>query len=160
MRAAKGFTLIELMITLSVLAIVLSLAAPSFSTMRQDSRIGSLSSELQSAIQFARAEAVKRHANVIICRRNAAGTACENGTNWAAGWLVRQVGGDIIKVWDSATSISITGPDGGVTFRNNGITTAAGNFSVTVSSCTGTQYRTISVSATGTTRLEKAGCPT
>ena len=159
MRAAKGFTLIELMITLSVLAIILSLAAPSFSTMLQDNRIGALSSELQGAIQLARAEAVKRRTNVIICRRNAAGTACENGTNWGAGWLIQQVSGDVIKVWDPATAIAITGPNAGVTFRSSGMTTAAGNFSVTVSSCTGTQYRTINVSATGTTRLEKAGCP-
>ena len=158
MRAAKGFTLIELMITVAVLAIIVGIAMPSFSSMIRDNRIGSISAELQGAIQFARAEAVKRRINVIICRRNAAGTGCENGTDWASGWLVRQAGGDIIKVWDAASAITLTGPNAGVTFRPNGMTTASGDFTVTASGCTGTQTRTIAVSATGTTKLDKAGC--
>lgn len=160
MRAAKGFTLIELMVTLAVLAIILGIAIPSFSSMIRDNRIGSLSLELQGAIQLARSEAVKRRVNVIICRRNAAGNNCENGTDWASGWLVRQAGGDIIKVWDAASAITLTGPNAGVTFRPNGMTTASGNFTVTAAGCTGTQTRTIAVSATGTTQLTKTGCPT
>jgi type IV fimbrial biogenesis protein FimT len=158
MRYSRGFSLIELMVTISILAILIAIAVPSFSSAIRDSRIASLSSELQGALQLARSEAVKRRVNVVICRRNAAGTACENGTDWGSGWLVQQVGGDVIKVWDSVQGMAITGPNAGTTFRNNGMVTAASNFVVTQSSCTGTQKRKIEVSATGATRLYKDNC--
>lgn len=153
----KGFTLIELMVTLAVLAIVLGIAIPSFNSMLQDSRAASLGSELQGALQFARSEAVKRRQAVLLCRGNAGGSSCENGTNWVGGWLVQQTGGDVIKVWDSAQGLVIIGPNAGVTFRGNGMASAS-NFSVKPTSCSGQQKRVIAVSATGTTTLTKAAC--
>lgn len=158
MRYSRGFSLIELMVTISILAILIAIAVPSFTSAIRDSRIDSLSRELQGALQLARSEAVKRRVNVVVCRRNAAGTACENGTDWGSGWLVQQAGGDVIKVWDSVQGMAITGPNAGVTFRNNGMVTATGNFGVTQSSCTGQQKRTLAVSATGTTTLAKVNC--
>ncbi|WP_439859697.1 GspH/FimT family pseudopilin [Pseudomonas sp. MBLB4136] len=158
MRDTRGFTLIELMVTVAVLAIVISIAAPSFSAMLRDNRIATIGSELQTALQLARSEAIKRRLDVVVCRRNAAGTACENGTDWGAGWLIRQVGGDVLKVWDSVQDSSITGPNAGITFRGTGLAAAASNFSVTQSSCTGQQKRTLSVSVTGNTTLSKVNC--
>lgn len=158
MRHSRGFTLIELMVTIAVLAIVVSIAAPSFSSMLQDNRALSMSTELQGALQLARAEAIKRRQDVVICKRNSAGTACNDGTDWAAGWLIRQVGGDVLKVWDSAQAMVVTGPNTGVTFRSNGMVAASGSFSVKPSSCTAQQRRTIAVSLTGSTTLDKATC--
>jgi type IV fimbrial biogenesis protein FimT len=157
MRYSRAYTLIELMVTISILAILIAIAVPSFSSTIRDSRIASLSSELQGALQLARSEAVKRRVNVVICRRNAAGTACENGTDWGGGWLVEQAGGDVIKVWDSVQGMAVTGPNAGTTFRSNGMA-ATTNFAVTQSSCTGEQRRTLAVSATGTTTLSKVSC--
>lgn len=153
----KGFTLIELMITIAVLAIVLGIAVPSFSSMLRDTRASSLGGELQGALQFARSEAVKRRQDVVICRRNAGGSSCEAGADWSAGWLVQQSGGDVIKVWDSAQGLAVVGPNAGVTFRGNGMA-AANNFSVEPTQCSGQQKRTIAVSATGTATLKKAAC--
>lgn len=153
----KGFSLIELMVTLAVLAIVLGLAAPSFSSMLRDNRALALGSELQGALQFARSEAVKRRQSVIVCRRNAAGNACENGEDWSGGWLVRQSGGDVLRVWDSAQGLVVAGPNAGVTFRGNGMADA-GEFSVKPTACTGEQKREISVSATGASSVSKGAC--
>ena len=153
----KGFTLIELMITLAVLAIILGIAVPSFSSMLRDTRASSLGGELQGALQFARSEAVKRRLDVVICRRNAGGSSCDAGTDWSAGWLVQQSGGDVIKVWDSAQGLVIVGPNAGVTFRGNGMA-AASDFSVKPTLCSGQQKREIAVSATGTASLKKAAC--
>lgn len=154
----KGFTLIELMTTIAVLAIVLGIAVPSFSGMLQDSRASSLGGELQGALQFARSEAVKRRQNVVICRRNAGGSGCENGTDWSGGWLVQQSGGDVIKVWDSVQRLAVVGPSAGVTFQGNGMAVAASNFSVKPTGCSGQQKRLVSVSATGSATLSKAAC--
>ncbi|ANI18354.1 peptidase [Pseudomonas citronellolis] len=153
-----GFTLIELMFTIVILAILISIAAPSFTSSIRDSRIATASTELQGALQLARSEAVMRRSNVILCRRNSAGDNCENGTDWSTGWLIRQSGGDIIKVWQSDSNLSISGPNTGVTFQGNGLSTAAANFAITQSSCTGQQKRTISVLVTGAAKLDKKDC--
>lgn len=154
----KGFTLIELMVTLAVLAIVLSMAAPSFSSMLQDNRASALGSELQGALQFACSEAVKRRQSVVICRSNAGGSGCESGTDWSGGWLVRQASGPVIKIWDSASGLAIVGPSAGVSFLGSGMASSASNFSVKPGNCSGKQKRLIAVSATGTATLTEGTC--
>lgn len=153
----KGFSLIELMVTLAVLAIVLGLAAPSFSSMVRDNRALSLGSELQGTLQFARSEAVKRRQSVIVCRRNAAGTDCENGADWSGGWLVRQSGGDVLKVWDRAQGVVVVGPNAGVTFRGNGMASVS-ELSVKPTACTDKQKRVITVTATGASSVQPENC--
>ncbi len=152
----KGFTLIELMVTLAVLAIVLGIAVPSFSGMLRDSRASSLGSELQGALQLARSEAVKRRKSVVVCRRNAAGSGCENGTDWAGGWLIL-ADGNVIKVWDAAQGLAVVGPNTGVTFQSSGMAGAT-SLSVEPSSCNGKQKQQIAVSVTGSVTLSKDDC--
>jgi prepilin-type N-terminal cleavage/methylation domain-containing protein len=63
----RGFTLIELMVTLSLAAIVLSLAAPSFGEFRRNSRLTSAGNDFLAAMQVARSEAIKRQQPVAVC---------------------------------------------------------------------------------------------
>ena len=89
----KGFTLIELMITLVVLGILLLVAVPNFGSFVAQSRVDAVKEKLISSIGLARSEAIKRGAQVVICRRNAgantcAGTATSGASNWSNGWLV------------------------------------------------------------------------
>lgn len=157
MRVTRGFTLIELMVTIAVLAIVISIAAPSFSNILRENRTLAMTNELQGAIQLARSEAVKRRSNVVICRRNTAGTACDNSADWAAGWLILS-GSTVIKVWDSVTGLAVAGPNAALTFKSNGMVATAANFAVNTPSCTGQQKRTLSVTLIGTTTLAKVDC--
>jgi len=89
----KGFTLIELMITLVVLGILLLVAVPNFGSFVAQSRVDAVKSKLVSSIALARSEAIKRGAQVVICRRSAGSNTCA-GTNvagaadWSNGWLV------------------------------------------------------------------------
>src|SRR5690606_41924737 len=83
----KGFTIIELMVTLAVLAIVLGIAIPSFNTQIQRNGSLGLGEEFVSALNFARTEAIKRRAPVSICASNAAVSACD-GTDRSNGWIV------------------------------------------------------------------------
>ncbi|WP_417788109.1 GspH/FimT family pseudopilin [Stutzerimonas xanthomarina] len=154
----RGFTLIELMVTIAVLAIMIAIAVPSFTSLIHNNRTTSLHHEILGAIQLARSEAVKRRKDVVICRTENQ-NACADGTNWAVGWLVMEVGGDVVKVWDPVTRMALTGPNAGVVFHGSGMAEAAANFTATTPSCTsGTKY-TIGVSLTGSATTNKTGCP-
>lgn len=57
---ARGFTLIELMIVVTVLGIVMAIGVPSFNTMIMNNRLAAASNDVAGALHFARAEAVRR----------------------------------------------------------------------------------------------------
>jgi type IV fimbrial biogenesis protein FimT len=158
MRYSRAFTIIELMITIAVLAIVVSIAAPSFTAMLRENRLAALSHELHGALQLARSEAVKRRENITVCRSNADQDECANGTDWTAGWLIVRPNGDVLKIWDPIQGTVINGPSAGISFRSNGMAVTSQTWSVTQSSCSGNQKRTITVNATGSSVLSKGAC--
>jgi type IV fimbrial biogenesis protein FimT len=80
-----GFTLIELIITLAVAAILLGLAAPSFTDMIKDNRLIAQTNEFTASLNLGRSEAIKRALTVTICKSDNQ-TSC--GGNWQGGWLV------------------------------------------------------------------------
>lgn len=87
-RAQSGFTIIELLVVMTIGAILAAIAVPSMrdmlNTTRQSSALGLIVNDLNQA----RGEAIKRNSRVLMCVRNAAGTDCAAGTNWQAGWVV------------------------------------------------------------------------
>lgn len=80
-----GFTLIELMITVAILAIVLSIGAPSFGEIVKNGRLSAAASCFNGALHAARSEAVKRSTNVTVCPFGDDNTC---GTDWSTGALV------------------------------------------------------------------------
>ena len=83
----QGFSLIELMIVLAVLAITLGLAAPSFQSAISTNRIASAANEVTAAIQLARAEAIRSNRRVVLCRSDDL-SACTAGSGAWKGWIV------------------------------------------------------------------------
>jgi type IV fimbrial biogenesis protein FimT len=77
----SGFTLIEVMITIAVLAVVLGIAVPSFAGIIAQNRLVASTNEVVGAVQLARMEAVRRNARVGLCPTTD-GAAC-GGSNWS-----------------------------------------------------------------------------
>ena len=67
-KMQSGFTLVELMVTLGVLAILVTLATPSFTSVINSNRLSSQANELVADIQLARSEALRRNRTVRLCR--------------------------------------------------------------------------------------------
>lgn len=82
----QGVTLIELMITIAVAAIMLSIAVPSFTAFAIRNQLVAYNNDLISAVNFARSEAIRRGTTVSVCRRSS-DTSCVGGS-WSNGWLV------------------------------------------------------------------------
>jgi type IV fimbrial biogenesis protein FimT len=80
-----GFTLVELMVTVAIVAILAAIALPSFSTSIRNSRLASTTNEFIAAINLARSEAVKSNRTGQVCA-SSDGATC--GTDWSQGWIV------------------------------------------------------------------------
>ena len=78
---ASGFTLVELMVTLAVAAILMALAVPSFTSVINGNRLTSTANELVSSLQLARSEALRRNTQVRVCR-SLNGTSCAGTGQW------------------------------------------------------------------------------
>jgi type IV fimbrial biogenesis protein FimT len=85
MTAPRGFTLIELMVTVAVLAIIIALATPSFTSVINSNRLSSHANELVASLQLARMEAVRRNVRAVVCRSEN-GSTCATGAPWN-GWI-------------------------------------------------------------------------
>ena len=86
----SGFTLVELIVTMTVAVILMSLAAPSWRSQVADNRLVAATNKLVGALAFTRSEAVKLGTQATLCSSNDQGTATPSctGSAWQAGWLV------------------------------------------------------------------------
>ncbi|GAB4355559.1 MAG: Tfp pilus assembly protein FimT/FimU [Gammaproteobacteria bacterium] len=82
-----GFSLLELMITLAVTAILVTMVAPAFSRLLAQTRITTAINDLVTHVQLSRSEAIKRGVRVGICP-SADGANCLGRGQWTDGWLV------------------------------------------------------------------------
>ena len=85
MQIHRGFTIVELMVTLAVVAITSSIAAPPLYHLALDNRRASNVNELVGQLQYARSEAITRNSDVVVCP-SASGEDCEEIT-WESGWI-------------------------------------------------------------------------
>ena len=86
MKKHSGFTLLELMITLTIVGLVTAFAIPSMRTFTQNDRLATQINALVGHLALARSEAVLRSQQVILCVSGNS-TSC-SGNDWSAGWIV------------------------------------------------------------------------
>lgn len=139
--AASGFTLIELMVTIAVLAIVAVLAAPSFGNLIDRSRLTASANEVVGALQTARMEAVRRNTSVVLCP-STDGATCD-GADWQRLIVFSDDNGN--EAVDAATDIVV-----------RDVIVATGNIQVTPTSNVATTNR-IRFGADGFARVGSAG---
>jgi type IV fimbrial biogenesis protein FimT len=101
MSLQRGFTVLELMVTLAVAAILFSVAVPGFQQLTQRNRIVTYTNDFIATVNYARSEAIRRAQPVSICA-SSDGASC-SGT-WSEGWIVfANADGDSPAVRDVAT---------------------------------------------------------
>jgi type IV fimbrial biogenesis protein FimT len=162
---ARGFTLIELMVTLVVLIVLVSVAVPSFDYIRLSTRLNSYATDLVAASQLARSEAIKRNAPVTLCA-SSNGTSCATDGQWEAGWIVISSGATptVIQKQPAAASgyrIRDSGDLSALAFEGTGVGATAANFTICRATPLGTPKRVVKISATGRSsvaRTEAGSC--
>lgn len=120
----SGFTMIELLVTISIAAILMTIAVPSFQSFLLDSRLTGHTNDLVLGMAYAKSEAVKRGINVEVCASNDQAT-CSG--DWDDGWIVRTSGGDVLEV-HSAYAGTICADAASIDFRNSGFPVAGITF--------------------------------
>jgi len=159
---ARGFTLVELMVTIVVLVVLVSVAVPSFDNIRLSSRLNSYSTDLVAGSQLARSEAIKRNAAVTLCA-SANGTACATNGQWEAGWIVVSNDGRVIQKQPATASGYQMRDSGGLsalTFDATGVGGTAANITICRATPVGSQERVVKISATGRSSITRTSVGT
>lgn len=82
----EGFTLIELMISIVVMAVLVAVAGPSFVDLIRNNRIQTGADNFFTALISVRSEALKRNQRVVLCK-SSNGSSCSTSDGWEQGWL-------------------------------------------------------------------------
>lgn len=150
--SCRGFTLIELIVTMAVLAILVTVGVPGLSGFVVSSRIGGQANEILAGLNLARGEAVRRNQRVIFCPVTATAevpntAACANpGSGSWQGWMVfadansngaREAGEELLRAatlgggsTQVRASAALSGANNRIVFRPDGIAKAHGGLTI------------------------------
>jgi type IV fimbrial biogenesis protein FimT len=148
---ARGVTLIELLIAIFILAILTTIAVPSFREASLSARLTGTANKLHSSVMVARSEAIKANAPTTLCA-SANGTSCAASGSWEQGWIILDANNVVILAEPAQPTGYRVIQAGGVaalTFQPIGVGATAATFNVCRSSPLGSQERSVTVTATG-----------
>ncbi len=170
-RTQTGFTLMELMVALTVMAILVGFAVPSFREFTRNNRVTAAHNDLATAFTLARSESLKRSLPVSICATTD-GEDCGDADDWTSGWMVFvdndgtagtvDAADEIVQLWPAiAGDVVITSGEAFVQYVPSGtvVPDSTTTFDVYTSGCSGDRAQRIAVSATGSLSAMKHGCP-
>ena len=173
MRTIRGFTLVELMVTVLILAIAVGLAWPSYQSVIRSNRITSANNEFITLISYARTESIRNSRGSGLCLSQD-GTQCDGGFD--DGWIVwpdlngnrakdaneqplRELQANPQMVFEAANASS----PGSLVFDSRGRISdnTPRTYALRPADCkTDTSYqRTVTILASGQTRVERSQCP-
>lgn len=168
MRTWKGFTLVELMITIAVASVLLGVGIPSLQQFMETNRRAAAVNLLVTSLQQARSTATARGARVVICQASSPAACDTAGTeDWSVGWL-SFVDNDSDGVLDAGTDelLQYTQPQNNISMPANqrlfgylpgfrGLSSGGGTIAVCPTG-DNADGRWVVVSATGRTRLSNS----
>jgi type IV fimbrial biogenesis protein FimT len=168
-RRNAGFSLLELITAMTVLAILIGLAIPSFRQTIDNNRLIGANNDFVSALNFARSEALKRANPVSVCSSTNA-TACSGSRNFSNGWIAfadANANGTldgaetVMHAWPATeTNFTLTATSRAfVRYSSTGTSAFAETFGLLKTGCTGNHARTITVTVTGRIRTVTSACP-
>lgn len=175
LKVHSGFTLIELMVTLAVAGILMSIAIPNYQTFILNSRISAQTNDFMAAIGMARSEAIKRGARVSICKSattHITNPICTTTGNWEQGWIIFTDGNTAGTIDGTDAIIQVRGPLAGtntlignlnvadyIAYGASGFGTQPGTVSLCPPSPAAVVGRDIVISNTGRARVERKQPP-
>jgi type IV fimbrial biogenesis protein FimT len=101
LRSLGGFTMIEMMIVVLIMAVLAALAAPSMRNMILTQRLKTATFDVFSSLVLARSEAIKRNTSI---------TLTPIAADWINGWAATDVNGVVVSRQDPIAGITIAGP--------------------------------------------------
>lgn len=153
-RCQRGFSLIELLVAISILGILSAIALPSFSEALLSNKLRSYANNLVASAHLARSEAIKSNSVVTLCV-SSDGASCAAG-GWEQGWIVLS-GATVIKHQQAvASGYKITASAASVSFQPTGVGATQATLTICRATPTaGSQERVVSISATGRPSVTK-----
>lgn len=173
LRHPRGFGLLELIITISIIAILAAVALPNFSNLIRSNRAATQANDLVGAINLARNEAISRNRAVTICAASTASgtpTACAAATAWNQGWMIfvdsvvsnadpgTVAAANVLRTGRGDASIAISSDAAFVRFSSRGEVMASAARTLTVkpsSNCKPQQPRQINVGLIGRIAVQR-----
>jgi type IV fimbrial biogenesis protein FimT len=130
----SGFTMVEMIMTVAVGAILLTIGIPSFRYVTNSNRIAAEINGLVGDLQFARSEAIKEGVPVSVCI-STNGTSCTGGNNWKTGWIVISSAANtgVLRIqapFTSSDTFVATTAMGTITFNRDGYANGIANGSL------------------------------
>lgn len=155
----KGFTLLELMVTISVAAIILSVGVPGFISFIQNNRAVTHTNDLVTALNLARSEATRRGSRILVCS-STDGASCEDSNDWSTGWIVQTQGGELLRSWPERSGGAgvVSGDVSEVEFLARGSVQAGAVLQVRLPDCSGDQERVVTVNGAGRVSVARENC--
>ena len=163
-RRFAGVTLVELLFTMAVLAILVAIAVPSFRGASLSSRLTAAANDLHASVQIARSEAIKSNTTVTLCT-STNGSSCAASGDWEQGWIVLDVNDNVLDshpaLQDGYKVIEASSTEE-LLFQPIGVGASAAAFKVCREDPLGEQERAVTITGTGlayVTRTEIGSCP-
>jgi type IV fimbrial biogenesis protein FimT len=171
MKRENGFSLLELIVTLGIASILLSVGMPSFRSVIMDSRLVRDTNQFVASINLARSSAVRFQRNATVCASanfNVAVPGCSGSSDWSQGWIV-WVDKDRDGATDANEIVAVQGPVNNMTtfsatnaalfsYDARGFGRSPADELMMCDDRSGETGRRIRVNAVGRTHVKQQGC--